>query len=567
MKVDPDAPAMLYTSRLGVGVVTGLAVDPSGQAYVTGKLPAEESEFPTTPGAFQATGGLGFVAKLAADSGEVIYATRLNAEPAGIAVDAEGNAYVTGTAREGFTATDRTVKPRIGALRCSDTHGTVFFACRDAFVLKLSPDGSSLVYSTFLGGSLDDQGNDIAVDAEGNAYVVGDTVSDDFPRTWGAFGPEFGGIVRFGPFVWGDAFLAKLDPTGGRLIYSTYVGGSEADFGTAVAVDADQKVAVVGATGSRDFPVTANAFQTVFRGARQQPSERGNGFVVKLDAAGQGVYATYFGAQGREQLFDVALGPEGNTYFTGSGFLEPILDGVEPSPCSSFLYAVGLDGEGKVLGSMRLSQQDMGGFGTLAVTQPGIVHLASVGRVTGSGLRTFATTPDALQHSGRGYLGIFDLFQPASIKADCLLNAASLEVGRWDSQHTVVAPGEIVTVFGEGFASEPLSAKVDASGKLTTELGGVRLLIEGISAPLLYVDHRQINAIVPTTLVEGASTMETWRGDDVAGPFGVEVVDSVAGVFTQDPGGRAIHMTGFLVSPTRAGAALKTAAGRGLSVS
>src|SRR5439155_834674 len=116
----------------------------------------------------------------------------------------------------------------------------------DAFVTKLNPTGSALVYSTYLGGSGFDSGFRIAVDGAGNAYVTGDTFSTNFPTTSGAFQTTFGGGVR-------DAFVTKLNPTGSALVYSTYLGGSEADGGRAIAVDAAGNAYVTGITLSMNF--------------------------------------------------------------------------------------------------------------------------------------------------------------------------------------------------------------------------------------------------------------------------------------------------------------------------
>src|SRR5439155_3895402 len=131
-----------------------------------------------------------------------------------------------------------------------------------------------LSYS-YLGGSGDDGGSGIAVDAAGNVYVTGETRSIDFPTTAEAFQTTFGG----GPFGGGDAFVTKLDPTGCALLYSTYLGGSNYDWGQGIAVDADGNAYVTGGTRSIDFPTTAGAFQTTSRG--------GEAFVAKVNKSGR----------------------------------------------------------------------------------------------------------------------------------------------------------------------------------------------------------------------------------------------------------------------------------------
>ena len=191
-----------------------------------------------------------------------------------IAVDASGNAYLTGS-------TSATNFPAANSLQ--RTYGGGPF---DAFVVKLNADGTALIYSTYLGGSGIDQGHGIALDTAGNAYVTGVTTSSNFP-TLNPLQAVFGG----GP---NDRFVAKLDAAG-SLVYSTYLGGSGPDgstapvlaFKTGIAVDATGDVYLSDSTGSSDFPTTPGAFQRNFGGAQ-------DAFVAKLNAAGSAlIYSTY----------------------------------------------------------------------------------------------------------------------------------------------------------------------------------------------------------------------------------------------------------------------------------
>ncbi|MBT2551841.1 SBBP repeat-containing protein [Arthrobacter sp. ISL-5] len=211
------------------------------------------TDFPTTPGAFDTTfnGGFddAFVTKLSPTGSSLLYSTYLGgsgtSQGNGIAVDAAGSAYVTGqTGAGGFPTTP-------GAF---DT--TLDFI--DAFVTKLSPTGSSLLYSTYLGGSGPDLGFGVAVDASGSAYVTGRAGSTNFPTTAGAFDTTLDGAA--------DAFVTTLSPTGSALVDSTYLGGSDIENGRGIAVDASGSAYVTGATGSAGFPTTAGAFDTTFNG-------------------------------------------------------------------------------------------------------------------------------------------------------------------------------------------------------------------------------------------------------------------------------------------------------------
>ncbi|HEX8501670.1 MAG TPA: SBBP repeat-containing protein, partial [Pyrinomonadaceae bacterium] len=240
----------------------------------------------------------------------LVYSTYLggggsNDRAHGVAVDAAGNAYVTGeTISTDFPTTAGAPQTTFG--------GPIY----DAYVTKLNADGSAIVYSTYLGGRDRDQGYDIAVDAGGNAYVVGGTLSDDFPVTAGAFQFAFGGSA---PGLGGDAFVAKLNATGTALVYSTYLGGASAEEAWGVALDAAGNAYVAGSTWSDNFPVM-NPFQPARAGDR-------DGFVTKLDASGAAlVYSTYFGgatkfdslnASGLDNAFDIAVDAEGRAHVVG----------------------------------------------------------------------------------------------------------------------------------------------------------------------------------------------------------------------------------------------------------
>ncbi len=294
-KFDPSGQTLIYSTYLGgSGDDTGRgpAVDTQGNAYVTGWTTSRD--FPTVK-PFQAMlrgPTNAFVTKFDADGG-VVYSTYLGGRDGdaggGIAVDAEGNAYVTGNT---FSADFPTVEPFQPTLR----------GRQNAFVTKLDATGSALLYSTYFGGSRDDGGHGIAVDGEGNIYLIGDTFSRDFP-TANAFQPAYGG----GPE---DAFVTKFDASGQTLIYSTYLGGTDEDDGAGIAVDAVGNSYVIGSTFSRDFP-TVNPIQPDFAGG---PTDA---FVTKFDADGSVVYSTYLGGREFDAGRAIAVDAEGNAYVAG----------------------------------------------------------------------------------------------------------------------------------------------------------------------------------------------------------------------------------------------------------
>ena len=221
----------------------------------------------------------------------LIYSTYLggSVQDAGIAiaVDSSGNAYITG-----YTAS--TDFPTMNPLQPAYGGGT------DAFVAKLSPTGTALVYSTYLGGSASDLGQGIAVDSSGNAYVVGMTNSTDFPMM-NPLQPANGGAY--------DAFVAKLSPTGSALVYSTYLGGRQDDYGFGIAADSSGNAYVTGETGSYNFP-TANPLQPANGGVN-------DAFIAKLNPTGSAlIYSTYLGGHGNETGYGIAV-HSGNAYVTG----------------------------------------------------------------------------------------------------------------------------------------------------------------------------------------------------------------------------------------------------------
>jgi len=312
-RFNPTGSGLVYSTYLGGNSFDeeafGIAVDVDGNAYVTGWT--NSGNFPTTPGSFQPTGGGdAFVTKLDPTGSALVYSTYLGGSGGdrglGIAVDAAKNAYVTGY-------TDSTNFPTSpGAFQTTFAGGG--FYGTDVFVTKLNPTGSGLVYSTFLGGSDDDLGHGIAVDADGNAYVTGFTASTDFPTTSGVFQSAHAGgsahdCCGGGPY---DAFVTKLNPAGSGLVYSTYLGGSSVDVGIGIAVDASGHAYVTGYTGSSNLPITPGAFQSAFAGSY-------DAFATKLNPAGSGlVYSSYLGGIGSDVGLGIAVDAGGNAYVTGN---------------------------------------------------------------------------------------------------------------------------------------------------------------------------------------------------------------------------------------------------------
>jgi len=218
-----------------------------------------------------------------------------------LAVDGSGSAYVTGyTSSVNFPTTS-------GAFQTACSGGCSG-STSDAFVSKLDPTGSYLVYSTYLGGTANDYGNGIAIDAEGDAYIAGQTYSTNFPTTKGSFQTKCGS----GNCAGGEAFITELNPTGTALIYSTYLGGTGTTQGNAIALDASNNAYITGYTQSTAFPTTAGAFQTTCK------CNASVSFVTKLNSSGTAlVYSSYLGGSKGDVGYAVALDSSDNAYLTG----------------------------------------------------------------------------------------------------------------------------------------------------------------------------------------------------------------------------------------------------------
>ena len=349
-ELNPTGTALVYSTFLGgtglggtgaqgLSVIgTGIAVDSTGAAYVAGNT--NSGDFPTTPGALQ-SGGPIFLAKFVPGGTSLAYSTTLGngyVTATGMAIDGSGAAYVTGYA---FSQNGGGIAATPGAYQ--QTNHSAYQT--NAFVAKLNPTGTALGYATYLGGSgrnytnssgaisnVADQGNAIAVDGSGNAYITGSAGSEDFPITSGAMQTN-----NVSPPGLSNAFVTKLNPAGTALVYSTYLGGTGSagappvtispqgygDQGNAIVVDTAGDAYVAGWTGSADFPVTTNAYQST-NGALANKNT--NAFVSKLNPAGSGLlYSTYLGGSGSTMDYSqgdsasaITVDGSGHVYIGGS---------------------------------------------------------------------------------------------------------------------------------------------------------------------------------------------------------------------------------------------------------
>ena len=309
------AGAMIYSTFIGGSTFDyahAIAIDASGQAVIAGE-PAS-SDYPVTTKAEQSSlGGVsnGFISKLSADGSELVFSTFLGGSgddrAFGLALDSSGNVYVAGlTGSSNFPVTSGAFQTvfKGGGGYGGMPDGYSPPASTDGFVSKLSADGSTLIYSTYFGGSAFDWIFGIAVDSTGDAYVTGFTGSADLP-TLNAAQPGFGAGSS-------KAFISKFNSAGAQLVYSTFLGGSGHDGGQAIVLDAANEAIVTGYTTSADFPTTAESFQTKYTGSGS------DSFVTKLSADGSKLASsTFLGGSAYELPFGEAIDAHGDLFVSG----------------------------------------------------------------------------------------------------------------------------------------------------------------------------------------------------------------------------------------------------------
>jgi hypothetical protein len=303
-KINSTGTGLIYSTYLGGGYWDsghGIAVDSSGNAYITGST--ESGNFPTTPGAYDTSGNLSsdmFITKLNPTGSALVYSTYVAGggwdQGDCIKIDGAGNAFVTGYSNYGTFPTTP------GAYDTTHNGGS------DVVLVKLNASGSNLLYSTFLGGSDDDTGYGLAIDGGGIAYIIGDTNSSDFPATPGAYDTSYNDT--FYPFS--DVFIAKVGAAGANLLYATYLGGTSYDHGRGIAIDGVGTAYITGYTESDDFPVTAGVCDPTY-------NNQEDAFVAKVNPSGSELFwSTYLGGNGVDEGHGIAVGGLGLAHIIGN---------------------------------------------------------------------------------------------------------------------------------------------------------------------------------------------------------------------------------------------------------
>lgn len=574
--VDPLVEFATLFGGSGLDIAVAIDIDGEGNLYLAGGTDSMDlavgDSFQTE---LRGRSDL-FVAKLNPSGDELIYATYFGGsevEFGDLAVDVKGNAYLTGgTASSDF--------PTLNALAPNFSGGGL-----DAFVAKLNPSGTALIYSTYLGGSMSENKGGlgrIAVDSEGAAYVTGITDSTDFP-TAQALQPTYAGGAY-------DAFVTKISPDGSALVYSTYLGGNgvESEYSSnAIAVDAAGNAYVAGTTDSEDFP-TANPLQATKRGAY-------DAFVTKISPDGSTLaYSTYIGREaGGVAANDIAVDADGATYIVGyttafspdSEFPGGEFPRFPPPglPFDGFVSKLSVDGSTIVYSEYLASSED--DFAErIAVDMGGNVW---TGVSTGT---EFPTTTDAAYRNGwyvlaklnpegevvyatyfpsiadivpgdigEAYLAgstngtIAPLATPGAFQTELLgMDAYIAKIGGDGSAATtvsaasykneVLAPDSIVSSFAPNFADETTFADVIP---LPTELDGLTITVidaelEEHEAGLIVVTPQQINWALPPGIPPGPARVTISSGE---GPMysGIIRIGAVApALFSGDASGGGV---------------------------
>jgi hypothetical protein len=314
-KFNAAGTAFIYSTYIGGSRSDeglAIAVDKSGSAYVTGDTSSDD--YPTAhplQGRNRSQclfeGGRtpcpnGFVTKLNPAGDALVYSTYLGGnledQGYGIALGSDGSAYVTGLTYSTNFPTLRPLQAHKSSHLCPDDTGRLV-ACSDAFISKINPAGTALVYSTYFGGDRNVEGNGIAVDKNGSAYICGDTDATSLPAVHAAHS-RLTGLQ--------NAFAAALNPAGSALLYSTYLGGKRQDMCTNVAVR-HQTAYLTGYTWSSDFPTTAGAFERTRHGL--------DAFVTAIRHDGVIAFSTLLGGTGDDEAMDVAVDAHDDVWVVG----------------------------------------------------------------------------------------------------------------------------------------------------------------------------------------------------------------------------------------------------------
>jgi uncharacterized protein (TIGR03437 family) len=565
-KVNAAGNQMVFTTHIGGGQSNtggGIALDAAGNIYVTGLT--SSSDFPHTTDLTTdalATNENCFVMKLNPSATQVIYSTLIGGSNFdacnGIGLDSAGNAYVAG-------ATMSTDFPAVNAVQTSLMSSLASPYNVDAFIAKLSADGTKLLYSTYLGGSNADAALAIVTDSAGNAYVTGYTDSTNFPVSNGVFQPSFGGSGGQYDTTYssGDAFVVKMSPTG-SIVYSTYLGGKLDDIGFAIAIDAQGNAYVGGSTLSSNFP-TKQPFQAqnAGYGGETNPAAisndifyAGDGFITELNPTGTAlVFSSYLGGSLDDRVAGVAVDSTGNIWVTGQTLSQAPSFPITPN--ATQMTNAGDNGSNAgvfQLGDAFLTEIGASRTITFSTFLGGAsadwassVALDGQGGVIITGGTSSSNFP-ATQGAYQAKYGGIDLAVPSGDAIIARWSGAAAgptpSIAGFSSAASYtsgsVAPGEAVFIAGTLIGPATLAtAQLTPAGTVSTLVGNTQFLFNGVPAPIVYVSSGQSTVIVPYEVAGKTSAQMVAVYNGVSSPAViVPVVAAIPGIFTADASGR-----------------------------
>jgi uncharacterized protein (TIGR03437 family) len=487
-KLNAAGNALIYSMVMGGSNKDGcssVGVDSAGNTYVVGvtsstDLPTVSPIQATLPTASFGGPAIGiFAAKLSPDGTKVLYSTYFGGTGANaatsLAVDGAGNAYFTGfTTSFSFPVSAGAVQTTYGG---NGGQNYSLFTTGDAFAVKLNPAGQK-VYATYLGGSKDDIGLGIAIDASGDAYVVGATLSTNFP-TQNAFQSAYHGSGGDTFALGGDGFVTELDPTGGKILFSSYLGGSSDDRVLGIAVDASGNIYLAGHTISTDFPTAGQPPQSTYAGDLSGVFRTGDAFLTEIGASHTITFSTYLGGSGGDWASGVAIDGTGGIVIAG-GTSSPNF------PATTGAYQAKYGGTDSVFSG----------------TPVGDAFIARYGGTT------------------------------SSVSIAGVANAASYVGG-------AIAPGEALFIAGTNIGPSTLAgAALDSNGNVSNLVAGTQFLFNGVPAPIVYVSAKQSSVIVPYEVSTGSTAQIVAVYNGTKSPaITVPVVPSLPGIFTANSSG------------------------------
>jgi uncharacterized protein (TIGR03437 family) len=495
-KWSPDGSQMLYSTYFGgIGSSSGnaIAVDATGNAYLTGTT--SSPTFPTTPGAFQTkltTSQDVFVAKLNPQGSQIVYSTLLggkSASPNAIAVDASGEAVIAGNTYVSVPTTPNALQtPPIGS--CGITGGLAgFIDAGAAFVTRFAASGGSLVFSTLLAGSCLTYGNQMALDANGNAWVVGSTLSPDFPVTADALQPKYGGGTYDG-----DGYLASFSPQG-TLNYATYIGGPGYDTINAIAFDSSGNIYLTGESAGLSQPASPGAYQSAASAScpiisigPSVYSPQGNGLVLKLDPTAHKVEGlTYIGAPGCLYPSSIAVDSSGEPWIAG---IHETANNTVPSVNPVEIGGPGFLSKFSADLTQLLFSTQFNSVAGLAIDAQGLAYVAG------------STFSNPAAGTYWAYIAKVDSTQqPVTIQS-----IVSPDASQNPATAGGIAPGELLQITGANLGpATPAPGTVNA-GVLASSVAGAQVTFDGVTVPLLAVSAQQIELMTPFALTGKLTT-------------------------------------------------------------